>query len=102
MTPGDIAQIITALVLLGGFFLSMRSTSYNELKGLFDSLKKDFDEYKRESKDREKEYEDKIEAMEKDLTTMTRQNANFKRYIAKLIAQLEAAKIIPEPMQDDL
>lgn len=90
MTPGEIAQIITAFVLLGGFILSARSTSYNELKGLFDSLKKD-------SEEREK----KMDTMEMEIKTLTRQNISFKRYISKLIAQLEEAKITPAVMEED-
>ena len=94
MTISEFGILLTALVMAGGFFLSMRSTSYNELKILYESLKNDFDEYKEESKDRRNE-------MEQEIKTLTSQNEMFKRYISKLIAHLEKVGEIPDKMDTD-
>lgn len=125
MTPDGIATLIIALVGMGGFFLSMRSTSYTELKALFEQLKKDFADYKETSKkdfaEYKKEAEERVLRDEKHIAllqasndakdkqieeledinrTVVNQNDNFKRYIVRLIRQLEAAKIVPEKMDD--
>lgn len=110
MTPAEIGNIIIALVAIGTFWLSARSTSYTELKALFDTLKEDFKTYKKESdieKDRlekhiemlqeSNEKKDKeIEALEDINKTLINQGDNYKRYITRLIRQLENAQIIPE------
>lgn len=125
MTPDGMATLIIALVGMGGFFLSMRSTSYSELKTLFEQLKKDFADYKEASKKEFAEYKTEAEARAardeahisllqasndakdrqidelQDTNRMViNENDNFKRYIVRLIRQLEAAQIIPEKMDD--
>jgi len=101
MTAGEWSGLITVLVALGGFFLSMRSTSYAELKGLFDTLRTDFDKYKIQTEAKEAKYEKKIEEMQNEIDTLTKQGDNYKRYITRLIAQLERAQIIPVKMDED-
>lgn len=123
MTPDGIATLLIALVGMGGFFLSMRSTSYSELKALFEQLKKDFAEYKDTSRKEFAEYraeaeakaerdkkhidllqktneekEKQIEQLEDMNKALANQNDSFKRYIIRLIRQLETAQIIPEKM----
>lgn len=125
MTPDGIATLIIALVGMGGFFLSVRSTSHTELKALFDALKadfaaykeasrKDFFEYKAEAEaraDRDEKHisllqasneakDKEIEILETSNRTLVNQNDNFKRYIVRLIRQLESAQIVPEKMDD--
>lgn len=125
MTPDGIATLLIALVGMGGFFLSMRSTSYSELKALFEQLKKDFAEYKDTSRKEFAEYRAEAEAKaDKDAkhillleesndakdklidelreinSNVINQNDNFKRYIIRLIRQLETAQIIPEKMDE--
>lgn len=94
MTVGEIAQIITAFILVGGFFLSMRSTSFNELKLLYENLKKDFEDYKEESKAQEDKYMKQIEELESAVE-------KFKRYISRLIKQLEQNGIAPEKLEEE-
>jgi len=126
MTPAEIGNIIIALVAIGTFWLSARSTSYTELKALFDTLKDDFKKYKKESeeefvkykteRDLEKERLEKhiimlqennekkdkeIEALEDINKTLINQGDNYKRYITRLIRQLENAQIIPEKFDGD-
>lgn len=115
MTPAEIGNIIIALVAIGTFWLSARSTSYTELKGLFDTLKTEFNAYKTESDMEKKQLEKQIKILEesnekKDLEiaaledinkTLINQGDNYKRYITRLIRQLETARIIPEKFEGD-
>lgn len=96
MTP----EFITALAAIIAIAISFRTASHTELRSLFDTLRLDFDRYKKESQEREDKYEKQIDDMEKEITALTRQNENFKRYIARLINQLEKAGILPEKMED--
>ena len=96
MTP----EFITALAAIIARAISFRTASHTELRSLFDTLRNDFDKYKKDSQDREDRYEKQIDDMEKEITALTRQNENFKRYIARLITQLEKAGILPEKMDD--
>jgi TolA-binding protein len=86
------AEFITALAALIAIAISFRSASFTELRGLFETLKGDFEKYKKEASDKEKEYEAKILSLE-------RQIDNYERYIARLIAQLQRANIVPETME---
>lgn len=126
MTPAEIGNLIIAIVAIGTFWLSARSTSYTELKGLFEALKEDFKKYKQEreeefdkykaDRDLEKERLEKhiemlqesnekkdreIEALEDINKTLINQGDNYKRYITRLIRQLENAQIIPEKFEGD-
>lgn len=94
------AEYLVALAALIGVAISFRTASHTELRNLFDTLRGDFDKYKRESQDRETRYEQKIDAMETEINSLMRQNENYKRYITRLIAQLEKASIIPVSMDD--
>ena len=82
MTP----EFITALAALIAIAISFRTASHTELRSLFDTLRLDFDRYKKESQEREDKYEKQIEGMEKEITALTRQNENFKRYIARPVS----------------
>jgi len=101
MTVGEITALLIAIVGLGGFFLSMRSTSFTELKSLHEGLKNDFDKYKKESEEKEDKAERQREEMENEIKALTRQADNFKRYIAKLIAQIERLGQVPEKMDPE-
>lgn len=94
------AEYLTAIAVLIGIAISFRTASHTELRSLFDALRGDFDKYKREAQDRENKYEVKIEAMEQEINSLMRQNENYKRYITRLIAQLEKASIIPVSMDE--
>lgn len=118
MTPTEISNIIIALVAGGGFFLSLRSTSHTEFMKLFEALKKEFADYKEESKkefaehkaaserhisalEASNEAKDKeIEILQTSNRTLVIQNDNFKRYIVRLIRQLEMGGITPEKMEE--
>jgi len=93
MTVGEIAQIITAIILVGGFFLSMRSTSFTELKTLYEKLKQDFEDYREESRAKEDEYKRQIDDLESTVD-------KFKKYISRLIRQLEKNGITPEKFEE--
>jgi len=109
------AEFITGLATLIAVIISLRSTSYTELKGLYDSIRNDFDNFKEASKKREDAYEveikslkdegqrkdGRIEKLQEEMEAQVRQNDNFKRYIARLINQLEKAQIVPEKMPGD-
>ena len=82
------AEYLTAIAVVIGIAISFRTASHTELRSLFDTLRSDFDKYKKEAQDKERE-------MEKEIKTLTVQNENYKRYITRLIAQLEKASIIP-------
>jgi FtsZ-binding cell division protein ZapB len=115
MTPGEIATFIVALTALGGLFLSMRSTSYNELKNILDTLREDFKKYKVDAQleiDRYKTHiamlqesnaikDKQIDALEDMNRALMNQNDNFKRYITRVIRQLENAQIVPEQMDTE-
>jgi hypothetical protein len=94
MTYAEIASFLIAIVTIGSFFLAIRSTSYNELRGLYDALKDDFEEYKEDSKKSRAD-------MESEIKMLTRQNTAFKKYIDRLIEQLEGAKIVPVKMEEN-
>ncbi len=87
------AEYLTAIAVVIGIAISFRTASHTELRSLFDTLRSDFDKYKKEAQDKEKE-------MEKEIKTLTVQNENYKRYITRLIAQLEKASIIPVSMDE--
>jgi hypothetical protein len=93
MTTAEFTQLLIALVAVGGFILSMRSTSYTELKGLYSDIRRDFEDYKKQSEKKETEYEQKVD----ELATL---NEKFRRYIDRLIRQLEKNGITPEKMDD--
>lgn len=115
MTPGEWATFVVAFTALGGLFLSMRSTSYNELKNILDTLRDDFSKYKADMVieierykshiamlEESNETKDKqIDALEDMNRALMNQNDNFKRYITRLIRQLENAKIVPEQMDTE-
>jgi chromosome segregation ATPase len=88
------AVISGVFVAVGTFLLSFRSTSFTELKTLFTEIKAQLTEAEEKIKD----YEKRVEVLQAALEAAIRQNDNFKRYIARLIAQLEANDIIPEKM----
>jgi len=101
MTPAEFAQILVALVAFGGFLLSMQSTSYNELHGLYESVRKDnetirrdFDQYKKDSEEKEGEYEKRVDELVKQVQ-------RFRRYIDVLIKQLQQNNIVPHKMDDE-
>ncbi len=87
------AEYLTAIAVVIGIAISFRTASHTELRSLFDTLRSDFDKYKKEAQDKERE-------MEKEIKTLTVQNENYKRYITRLIAQLEKASIIPVSMDE--
>ena len=87
------AEYLTAIAVVIGIAISFRTASHTELRSLFDTLRSDFDKYKKEAQDKERE-------MEKEIKTLTLQNENYKRYITRLIAQLEKASIIPVSMDE--
>lgn len=87
------AEYLTAIAVVIGIAISFRTASHTELRSLFDTLRSDFDKYKKEAQDKERE-------MEKEIKTLTVQNENYKRYITRLIAQLENASIIPVSMDE--
>jgi hypothetical protein len=93
MSAESIAIIIAASGTLLSIFLSLRSTSYTELKGLYEILRKDFDALKAERKLDEEKYEFQIACLEKRIKS-------FEKYITKLIKQLEAAGVAPEKMDE--
>jgi Na+/phosphate symporter len=86
------AEFITALAALVAIAISFRSSSFTELRGLFDALKKDFEEYKKEASTKEKEYELKIERLE-------RQIDNYERWITKAIDQIRKAGLTPPTLE---
>ena len=87
------AEYLTAIAVVIGIAISFRTASHTELRSLFDTLRSDFDKYKKEAQDKERE-------MEKEIKTLTVQNENYKRYITRLIAQVEKASIIPVSMDE--
>ena len=94
MTVAETLQLLTAITIAGGFFLSMKSTSFNELRTLYDAMRREFDEYKKDSAAKENEYEKKVD-------NLIRQNERFKKYISVLIRQLEKNNITPDSMSDE-
>ena len=93
MSAVEITSLLVAIVGVGGFLLSMRSTSFNELKELYKGVREDFDKYKQESEKKEAEYEQKVD-------DLVRLNERFRRYIDRLIKQLEKNGITPEKMEE--
>lgn len=92
------AEYLTALAALVAIAISFRTSSHTELRSLYDSLRTDFDKYKKDSEAKEEKYEKKIEEMQTEIDALTKQGDNYKRYITRLIAQLERAQIVPVKM----
>lgn len=92
------AEYLTALAALVAIAISFRTSSHTELRSLYDSLRTDFDKYKKDSEAKEEKYEKKIEDMQTEIDALTKQGDNYKRYITRLIAQLERAQIVPVKM----
>lgn len=87
------AEFITALAALVAIAISFRSSSFTELRGLFDALKKDFEDYKDDAREREKQYEEKIARLE-------RQVDNYERWITAALEQFRRAGITPPPLAE--
>lgn len=92
------AEYLTALAALVAIAISFRTSSHTELRSLYDSLRTDFDKYKKDSEAKEEKYEKKIEEMQTEIDALTKHGDNYKRYITRLIAQLEWAQIVPVKM----
>lgn len=90
----NLVSLITVLIMVGGFYLSTRSTSFNELKSLYENIRKDFEDYKETSEKKEVEYEHKVD-------NLLKENNRFKKYIARLIAQIERIGETPEKMDEE-
>ena len=95
-SPTELVLLITAIVTVGGFLLQMRVTSFTQVTKINDVLSARIDRLEKSNDDKDK----RIESLENELETQVRQNDNFKRYIARLIAQLQRANIVPEIMDD--
>lgn len=91
------AEYLTALAAIIAIAISFRTSSHTELRSLYDSLRADF----KQAQDREERYEKRIEELEKEVQALTRQADNYKRYITRLIAQLEQAQIVPVKMDSE-
>jgi hypothetical protein len=96
MTIAEITGLITGAVLLGSYILQIRTTSFSQFVKMNEILAGRIEDLEKSNKNKDIE----IEALQEKLEASIRQNDNFKRYIARLINQLQNANIIPEKMED--
>lgn len=95
MDAGTIAALVTTLLGVGAFLLSIRNTSFSELKSLNTTLRDEFTSYKEEARKEKEELKNEMDVLEdKYKKTIDR----LEKYIIKLRKQLEDANITPASM----
>jgi hypothetical protein len=95
MTIAEITGLITGAVLLGSYILQIRTTSFSQFVKMNEILAGRIEDLEKSNKNKDIE----IEALQEKLEASIRQNDSFKRYIARLINQLQKADIVPEAME---